>query len=66
MSDWCASQLPVIAARVLAQERDGRKPDHYRVEWAETALRNEAARMAGNARRLAERAELIPAQGEAA
>ena len=66
---------PLAAAEIASSERWDRcmaaareidvhgDPDPYRVAWALSVIATETAK---DARRLAERAELIPAQGEAA
>lgn len=39
MSDFCASQLPEIARRILAEQDAGRPVDPYRIQWARDVLR---------------------------
>lgn len=38
MSDFCASQLPVIACRILAEQDTGRFVDPHRIQWAKDIL----------------------------
>lgn len=38
MINWCATQMPGIARRVMAEEADGRPADPYRRAWAEWVL----------------------------
>ena len=39
MSDFCASQLPAIAGRILAEQDSGRAVDPHRIQWARDVLR---------------------------
>lgn len=38
MSDFCASQLPEIARRILAEKDTGRPVDPHRIQWARDIL----------------------------